>query len=56
MQNFIRLADEECKAHALCYLDLEHFYDINDTCGHFAGDECLSQVGDMKPWKLVGKE
>ena len=43
MQNFIRLADEECKAHALCYLDLEHFYDINDTCGHFAGDECLER-------------
>jgi diguanylate cyclase (GGDEF)-like protein/PAS domain S-box-containing protein len=43
-------------SYVLCYLDLDQFKVINDTCGHTAGDELLRQVSHELQSQLGPKD
>ena len=47
LQQVLDTAKQEGTKHALCYLDLDQFKVINDTCGHLAGDDLLRQIAGV---------
>jgi diguanylate cyclase (GGDEF)-like protein/PAS domain S-box-containing protein len=54
LQTAIDTARSDKALHALCYIDLDRFNIINDTCGHVAGDDLLQQLS-MELQKHVSK-
>jgi diguanylate cyclase (GGDEF)-like protein/PAS domain S-box-containing protein len=56
LETFIEAARNENTQHCLCFMDLDKFKVVNDTCGHAAGDELLRQLADIFRLKVRGAD
>jgi diguanylate cyclase (GGDEF)-like protein len=47
LRRVLETAHSDRSQHALCFLDLDRFKIVNDSCGHAAGDELLRQLAEL---------
>lgn len=50
-QKVLQQASREQVPVAVLLFDVDHFKQLNDSCGHAAGDDCLRRIGEL----LVGR-
>lgn len=47
---------DAAKQHVVCYVDLDQFKVVNDTCGHTAGDDLLKRVTELLLARIRGAD
>ena len=56
LDDLIRSTWDTDRHHVLCYMDIDQFKIVNDTCGHTAGDEMLKEVTALINSKIRGSD
>ncbi len=56
LKQLIEQIHRDDERHVLCFLDIDQFRLINDTCGHAAGDELLKQLGELLSHGIRGED
>jgi diguanylate cyclase (GGDEF)-like protein/PAS domain S-box-containing protein len=52
LERGLKMARAREAQYALCYMDLDQFKIVNDSCGHVAGDALLGQLGALLKSKI----
>ncbi len=52
LEHALHSAKHHVRHHVLCFLDLDQFKVVNDTCGHIAGDKLLKQLAILMEPKV----
>jgi len=47
VKRLVSTTNKDKRENALCFMDLDQFKVVNDTCGHIAGDELLRQLSEI---------